>query len=1061
MDDVAQEPLPSFLDFASTGAFSGVGPVHSLPPRGVPAAAAGLPTTAGGAATDAANVEECRKKEVRCLYLTLDALDMELERLEERVEDHQVKEETELLALETSVLVKTTELEEKEQELASRRAELKAYTTERLEALASRYAEEMAAQSAEVRSLDGARFEKQLQQVCDMGLGADQAVRELREQAALVLEMQPYSEAGVRLALFSHVTNAVVPATGDASSSSSTAGAAPDAVGSPSAELSTTQLESTLRQAVMVLRGYCDKRLRHARDSLVDYLHTSTLDAAHSVRRGREQAWMQDAELHKQFFNRYMVDMMQRYMTFYKERALLKQDNVAALQADVRRMAAELRSHTAERLQQLLRDVTAKMTLSTQHHTQAAEEACALLRKKAHTVIEGDMAMDDAQHRELESRLLAEADARRRRHHAEVESLTEQLQRLRRSGEAVNRNSFQALRDAAAATSSQHAQPLREEVLALKARLVERLRGGASGMASAFSVARMHAEELAHVLRSAVADEAARQQAASLLRQQCDELRRGLTTSLCTEVVERLQQTRCVQHAHQARIDALAKTWEAAHRQNLAAACSLILPVSSSTPGTADGQYVSDTYAAPQDVVSTALLDVLQNRLRARDDARRSLLTSRRQCTSAYLRKLEEMRDEQAALQDRCAALWSAGQTQVAQQRITQEVEVEVEKGLITVAAEQRVVDRDRHAMERKCRRTAEMTSRLRHEAPQHLLCGSFPPPLQEVVTTHPARTQPLSTVDINAMPKPSNSTNTFTTVHASNNATTMTKKNSAEAPPSPSSFSPSPASEAFQAKRRVEVAAPGQKMCRTPSTAEASHDTDTQPWSSALLRAEQRLPQAGTREGSDVLSTAQGSQQGPPQSDSAPIAHHGVHNEGAAKVLASSKGAQEVDSTRVYCRLTDTTVEAEGATSTRGVDPRDFRSLRDTADEKQRIGSSSLDASLPPVSSMWAADSDTDPVPRTYAMTSPAALPAQRQWQQRLHAHHPPRDLTLSQTTWSTLEEYLSSSADAPNRAVTNRDVEDTSTANFIATGSLDDLSNFIALLSCANSPASSSVAQ
>ncbi|KAG5483440.1 hypothetical protein CUR178_07761 [Leishmania enriettii] len=1054
MTDAAQEHLPSFLDFGSTSASSGGGPVSLVPPRGAPAAAARSIPIAGGAATITADVGECRKKEVRDLYLTLDALDMELERLEGRIDDRQVKEETELLALETSVLVKTTELEEKEQELASKRAEVQGYIAERLEALASRYAKETAAQAAEVRSLNGARFEKQLQHVCDMRLATEQAVRELREQAALVLDMRPYSEVGVRLALFSAPANAAVPPTVGTDSPSSTA----DAAGFPSTESSCTRLESALRQAVLLLRGYCEKRLRHVRDNLVDFVHTSTLDAAHSVRRGREHAWMQDTVEHKQVFHRYMVDMMQRYMTFYKERALLKQDNISTLQADVRRMVGELRSRAAERLQQLLRDVTARIALSTQHHAQAAEEACALLQKKARTIVEGDMAIADAQRRELESRLLAEADARRRRHHAEEESLTEQLQRLRRSGEAANRDSFQAVRDAAVATSNQHAHPLREEVLALKTRLAERLRGGASGLAGASSAARMHAEELAHVVRSTVAQEAARQQATSLLRQRCDELRRGLTMSLCTDVVERLQQTRCVQHAHQARIDALAKAWEAARRQNLSAACSLLLPVSSST---ADAEYASDTYAAPQDVMSTALLTVLQDKLRARDDTRRTLLASRRQCTTAYLNRLEEMRGAHAALQDRCTALWSATQTQATQQGITHDVELEVDKDIITVAAEQRVVDRDRRAVERECRRTAEMTSRLHHEAPPQLLYSLLHPSLQGAAPAHRARTSALGTVDINAVHKASSSNNTFTTVHASTNAATATKKGFAEASPPSSVSSSSSAPVALQMKPVDEAPAPSQEACRAASTIETSDATDTQPWSSALLRAEQRLPLASTGESCGVLAAAEGLQQGRRQSDTVPSGHHGVCDEAAAKESISPRGGQQMDTTRRHCCPADAAVEGGGGAYPRDAHPRHPGAPRDTASEKQRSGPFSLNAALPPVPSGLTADSATTQLARSYAtMTSSAAPPAPPQRrQQGLHVGHPLRDENLSQLTWSTLEDYRSSSADALDRVVAGQNVPDVPTTfDFIATGSLEDSSNFVALLSCTDSPTSSS---
>ncbi|GET86902.1 hypothetical protein, conserved [Leishmania tarentolae] len=1053
VDHAGQEQLPSFLDFAATGASSAGGSAQALRPKGVPAAAVGLPANKGGAAADAADMEERKKKEVRDLYATLDALDMEQERLEASIDGRQVKEETALLALETRILVTTTEVEDKEQELESKRAELVRYTADRLEALASRYAKEMEAQAAEVRSLDGARLEKQLQRVCDTRLATEQTLHELREQAALMLEVQPYSEAGVRLALFSTAPNVAVPPAGETDSSSSTAGAtadAADAAGSPSAEPSSA-LESALQRAVMLLRDYCDKRLRHTRDNLVDYVHTSALDAAHSVRRGREQAWMQDTVQHKETFSRYMVSMMQRYMTFYKERAALKQDNTAALQADVRQMAAQLRSHAAERLQQLLRDVTTRIALSTQRHTQAADESRALLQKKANTVVEGDMVMAEAQHRELEGRLLAEANARRQRYHAEKESLTEQLHRLRRSGEMANQNAFQVLRDAASATSSQHAQPLQEEALALKTRLAERLRSGASGAAVACSAARMHAEELTHVIRSTIAQVVARQQAASLLRQQCDELRRDLTTSLSTEVVERLQQTRCVQHAHQARIDALAKSWETAHRQNLGAACSLILPVSSSTPGTADAQYVSETYAAPQDVVSTALLNVLQDKLRARDDKRRSLLASRRQCTAGCLSRLEEIRDAQVALRDRCAELWSAAQTQAAQHRANQELEVEVEKGLITVAAEQRVVDRDRRVMERRSCRTAELMSSLRHESPQPLLCSLLPSSLHEAVTAHLTCAPPPGTVDVNSIPQMPSSHNIFTAVHTSNNATTMVKKSSPNVSSSSSSSSPPP--EVFQAKGVGEAPMTLKKMSCIPNAAEPSYATDTQPWSSPPLREEQQLTHDSTGESRDVPPAAQGSQQGGRQFDSAPTVHHDMPNKATTGVLTFSKGAQQADVTRVYCFSTDTTVEAEGNADVRDVDPDNPGWSSDTADEKRRGGSSSRAASLPLAPSTWAADSDATSLACTYvARESPTVPSAQQQRQQSLQPLHTVSEPTVSPPTWSTLEEYRSSSADVPNRTAAG-----TSATLNTATRSLDDWSDFLALLSCTDSPVSS----
>ncbi|KAG5509539.1 hypothetical protein JKF63_06244 [Porcisia hertigi] len=1061
--DVVPAKLPSFLDFASPGVTPGVAPERSLPPRGPPASALGLSTATGGVSTIVGDAEESRKKEVRDLYTTLDALDMEQQRLEERVSGYQVKEETELLALETSVLVKTTELEEKERELALKRAELRGYTADRLGALASRYAKEMAAQEAEVRSLDGARFEDQLQQMYKKKLATEQVVRELREQAALVLESQPYSETGVRLALDAAAADAAVATTGGTDSSNFTTVAADSSL----AKSPSTQLESILHQAVTVLRGYCDKRFRHTRENLVDYVHSSTLDVAHSVRREREQTWMQDAVQHKQLFSRYMVEMMQRYMTFYKERARLKEENIAVLQADTRRMAAELRSQAADRLQQLLRDVTAKVSLSTQRHTQAAEDACALLQKKANTVVEGDVAMADTQRRELESRLLAEAGARRQRHRAEEESLTEQLQRLHRSGEAENCTFFQALVDAAGATSRQRAQPLKEEVLALKSRLLERLRGGESTLGGAASADRMHAEELAHVVRSAVVQETALQKDASLLRQQCDELRRSLM-SLCTEVVERLQQARSVQHAHQARINALTRSWEAAHRQNLSAPCSLVLPVSSCERDAADAEYISHTYAAPQDVVSTALLDVLQSKLRARDVSRRSLLESRRKCAAACFVKLEEMRGAQVALQDKGAALWSAAQMQQAQRDINQEMAVEVEKGLSTVAVEQRVVDRDRCATQRECHRIAGMASRLRHEAPQHVLCGPLslsyqgaPSTILDAMTPHLARTQGLSGVDINIA---SNTlgigSNCIAAVRASANAATTPPKNSkGEFPPRSSSVS-SPVSEVCQGKRGEEVPASGQKAHFIPDTAEASYGTDTQPWSSELLRAEQQLPRVGGEESSGVLPAAQNSPLMCPLSDCAHVTEQrGEGNAVTLKALTpSSQGAPRLEAGRVHPSSADVPVEAEGDAGRSEADRCNSGFPSDTAEKRRGSKSSSLHAPISPVSKAWAVGSESSALVCTSAAaTSPAAFPRQRQ--QTLNVSRPIRNPALPQPVFSTPEGDRSGCVDVSNQAVANQDgVGMSATSNSTGTRSLDELGDFLALLSITDSTATSS---
>lgn len=1137
--DAQGAPLPSFLDFG--GGSHPAAPSSTGPRPGSAAGVVAAPETAMRAAAAAAEAEAQRKsRELRDLYATLDALEAEQQRLAERLDDREVREEAELLTLQTSALVKATELEEREEELATKRAELQRQTAERLDALTRRYAEETAAQAAEVRGLDGARYAKQLQQVCERHAATEQVVRELREQAALLVTTQPYSEAGVRIAL--------ADAASTAAGLESSDGSAADSSASPA-------LEAALLHAVALLRGYCDERLRAARDKLVDYMHENALEAAHAVRRRREAAWAEDAMRHKELFAHHLTDMMQRYVAFYKERALLKQENMTALHTELQQTAADLRRSAADRLQQLLRDVTAKMALSTRRYTESAAAASDGLQRKARAVLDGDAAVAAAQGQELESRLVTEAQARRQRHRAEQASLAEQLQRWRRCGEAIKQEAFDHLcKEAAGATSAQRARPLLDEVMALKARLEERLHpraGGGGGRGddvtspiaaarTAASVARMHAEELAHVVRSSTAQAAAQQEAAETARQRCVEQRAALTQSLCTETVERLQRVRSTQHAHQARLDAMVRTWATAHRQNLAAACSLTLPTSGSTTGVTDAAYTTETYAAPRDVASTALLEALQDKLHARDATRRVALDARRVAVKECARRLGDVHATQATLHEQWGEVWSATQAQTVAQAASHDGAVEVERGLATVEAELRVVERDRRRAARQCERAAEMARRAEAEAarlevplPVALAALQCPPILcpTPALTVYEPRSgdalvstpQYLVAVDANIMTKSAGGGNTFTTVHASTNAAasaagaaaapTMSapasrEHSTASSPPSPnaslSSASPgvlpethlprqgsttAAATAATAAGASPAVQPSGPRHART--VGEASFATETQPWSSSLARAEDQL-QTRARATSaaspprDEFDTVDDDGGGAAQASLHPPRATPRHSTASVRLSAPAASARPIDSTvegsggRVPARA-----RRESASWPSGIELAESPAGQpDPAGNPQHL-------LLPPTSASSTSGSSELQTPSALTFSMPAGatvLPSSwhrrtpSQLQQRL-----PRpgaaavgDSAVSHATWSTLDEYRSSSADLPARAaaparggavsagdggaaaqVHIRGAEAVSPVVGAApSDTLDDSGDFMPLLSCADSPASSSTA-
>jgi hypothetical protein len=1057
----ASTNMPLFLNFdAAEGMNDAAAPPLPLPQGTTPQNLANAAAAVASQNTAAAEAER-KRRELRELYATLSALDAEQQRLEDRLDTRELREETELLTLETSVVGKKNELADKEEELTSKRAELASHTQERLAALSIRYAHEMDAQSAEVRALDGARFEKQLQQIHTQRTAAEEAVRVLREQAALALAIEPFSEKGVRVA--------VSEAVGAAATSTSPEHAAGDdgAEGRKGGgSVPYALLEAGLQKSVELLRAYCDQRMHHARESLVDYVHAETLEAAHSVRRKREQLWADDTFQHKALFGQYLTDMMQRYMVFYKERALLKQQNITALQEKLHSTATELRCCAAARLQKLLQDVTAKMALSTEHQTKSADEAKGRLQNQLSAVLEADRAMAVAQRKEVESRLLAEVQVQRQRFQAEERALQDQLQRLRQSNGTTAREGFQDLLDSLQASGPSRMQSLDEDVAELKARVMAKLHESASSSSvlaprAASSATHMHAEELTHVIRRALAEEAARQQSMTLSRQRCCELRSELLQKMQEAAVERLQHIRCAQRAHQSRIDAQRRTWEAAHRQNLAAACSLILPISGSTTGTNDAQYVAETYAAPQDITSIALMDVVRDKLQSRDDARQRLLRFRKECAAQYFRLLEDVRTQREAVHTTWEDLWGAAQTQLTQQTASHETQLEVEKGLITVTSQLQTVERDHRNTERECRRVAEVTQRLKAEAAQcgvddRLLCaplelftgvgGVFPP-------TSPPPAPPtatvLHTVDpsvINRLP----TANKFTAVRTSANVAAAIGKAdvpdlAAALPPFSAAVAttslPSPPPSCSNAVDEEPVSMMASSRAQQPqqrgdssNIVEMSNATATQPWSSALLRAEQLLSSSNA---DDAHAAAEG---GCPVAAAAAAAEEGRQggstyegrdssNNISSLCLPQPGGGDDKISRDVSAARIGSSTSPSG-TATEGI-RRSSSSLRST-DAAPQLGSFTT----------WL-DTDNSSQKQRQRLRVPSSSPWQLQ--------RPQGRTRTGLDTWSTLEEFRSG-MDRFASAIAELETSGEGT-NF----SFNDSTNFVDLLSCTDSPGSS----
>lgn len=532
-----------------------------------PAAKAGTSSTAAAAVPNALQLElEKKDEEKRELYAELGALNLEIDALEAKMTTTQLQEETILLDLETERLVKGAEKLKAEEELEDTLKEVKAQGLARLSATVQRNEEELTQTLRETEEAEELKYKTRLKKIEESLKAATATVESLREQAALLRQSQPYDPRSILLSMREHQEATATPA-GEGEATEGTA---------------EERLSARLDGALHVLRQYCDERCNELRRHVVDYIHAETLKVAHQVRAARETAWLHEAVSRKQTLAAFMSQSLDRYKTFFRERATRKSQHSTAVIQLIKARSEQLRQSTTERLSAAVAKVNAELKVNSQKFDLKFRETIALQEEKLGRVRKSNAELALTQLGELDARHSVESATRKQLHGVEKKSAEDQLlqwrsQRDRDAWAEIRSKTQRSLEDSISNVRNAF-RSLKEEVVrehqACKRPPVVR------GSEDDQNVLTMKIQEQQAVLEMLSDSIDREQKQCRMENQQCGEALRKVSASL-SDAVDKVTSKRQTQRSHEAQVDLQVTMWESEHRKALSAPIQLALPTTS------------------------------------------------------------------------------------------------------------------------------------------------------------------------------------------------------------------------------------------------------------------------------------------------------------------------------------------------------------------------------------------------------------------------------------------------------------------------------------------------
>ncbi|KAF8293033.1 hypothetical protein TcBrA4_0073240 [Trypanosoma cruzi] len=645
--------------------------------------------------------------ERRDLLSSLDAVGMELDQIYSTLDRLQIQADTELTGLETTIIEKQAELAIGEDRIASERRQYESYHQRCLKDITDRTTELLQRQVEEVTSMERERYEAQLRALTAEMADVKNRIDQLLQQRELLLQQHRYDEKGIFLAL------------ADEEEANEKKTAADGVVGTDAAAgptSSTSSVETKMNAALRLLWRHHNERMESLASGVVRFLHQETMDVAREVRERHELAYLQDAVTRKEELGEFMQDFLRRYREFFQHRSEARSRKMAALRRGLQEATEQLRLRARQRLEKRTQEVAAQMDEAARQFEKLALESAARVRRKAAAVRESDDSVAKSQRADLESRCQMERAVTEKLQQSEMETLQQQLERMRRLGnDSTSEDDSGVLRKQVAEDMcTARAESITGQVRELESSVQQLLRQqllsnrahGDKGEGQLFLTddeifSRMAVQEKEAVVLSLFEEVQKRQNELSATRQRCGELREGIAFKM-QEEVQTVRQQRLAQESRLASVELLRMAWEREQRELLQWGCDMIVTHGDSA------STVSSTARTQLPAATTTmdLMSLIVGRNHAIMEERSKLRTKRRQLLHTIERERENVVAKQRETEVRWAQFCEQLVGLVAEEHAVSAQRFAAATEIAKMAATRELISHDKELF---CRRREEM----------------------------------------------------------------------------------------------------------------------------------------------------------------------------------------------------------------------------------------------------------------------------------------------------------------------------------------------------------------
>ncbi|ORC86159.1 uncharacterized protein TM35_000301990 [Trypanosoma theileri] len=517
--------------------------------------------------------EEKRRAEYRDLLSSMDAVEMEITQMQNTLDTLQIKSDTELTEMETKIIEKQMEFAKQEENIMAEQEKYDAHHQRRIQEVRDRTADLLKQQEEVVGAAEKERYKAQLKSLTAEAEEKENIIEELLQQRELLLQNHRYDEKGIFIALEEEEEEKKEKEETIAAATDNNNDEENKSTGEGSVVNGLSSVERKMNAALRILRQHHNERLDSLTNGVVEFIHQETREVAQETRKKREVTYMQDILSRKEELAEFMQEFLQRYRDFFQYRAEEKIRNMTTVREGLQKATAQLRLCAKKRLETRVKDVATKLEESARRFEKLATESFEYVRRKAAAVSDSDETTAQSQRADLENRCQVEQAVLEKLQRAEVETLQEQLERLRRLSERDRSENITHEHDRVKALCIAKAesctcvvrelesavqQQTRQQMARNKALRVEG--EGHLFLNNEELALRMAVQEKEAAVNTLLEDVRKHQQELFVTRQRCNELHAVILNKL-QEEVQTVRQQRLAQESHFASVELLRTAW--------------------------------------------------------------------------------------------------------------------------------------------------------------------------------------------------------------------------------------------------------------------------------------------------------------------------------------------------------------------------------------------------------------------------------------------------------------------------------------------------------------------